>query len=363
MAYESFRAIVPAGGAGRRLWPVSRQVNPKFLHDFTGSGSSLLQVTVGRLNTMADEVVVVSGPTYAQVVQEHVPACAVLAEPLPRDSMPAIALATAVLMIRYPREDLVVGSFAADHHITNREAFEHAVGAAVELARRDEVVTLGIAPTHPATAYGYIHPGEEHHTEAGVVAHRVEGFEEKPDAQTAATYVSQGYVWNAGMYVARSHVLFDHLRRLHPDLAEGVWEVAQAWDSPRRREVAERIWPTLPSVSIDHALAEPLAPENQVMVVPADLGWSDIGDWDAIGSILSGQDPRAPVVLGQSSRLTTVDAPGAVVAPSKQVVVVGIEGAVVIETDDAILVTTRQQAQQVKAATEKLAEQGLDHLL
>src|SRR5690625_3714599 len=148
MAYQSFRAIVPAGGAGRRLWPVSRQAYPKFLHDFTGAGSSLLQITVDRLSTLADEVVVVTGEEHAQVVQEHVPACAVVTEPVAKDSMPAIAVAAAVLTLRYPRDALVVCSFAADHLISAQQIFNQVVNEAVEFARKDEVVTIGITPTH-----------------------------------------------------------------------------------------------------------------------------------------------------------------------------------------------------------------------
>ncbi len=364
MTYASFRAIVPAGGAGTRLWPKSRRRNPKFLHDFTGSGESLLQTTVDRLAAIADEVLIVTGDAHAQVVQEQVPASGVITEPSPRDSMPAIALAAAILRRRYSREDLVIGTFAADHQIEDTNAFAQAVRRGIELARAGEVVTIGIAPTHPATAYGYIRPGAEldSHGE-GPQAYRVEEFVEKPDPDAAAGYVSRGYLWNAGMYVARADVLLESLEELHPELARGIQEVALAWDSPQRRETLERVWPTLEAISIDHAIAEPLAPAGKVAVVPADLGWSDVGDWDAIGTICGAHDPAAPVVLGDRGKVLTVDSPGSVIAPMKQVVVVGIEGAVVIETSDAILVTTREHAQGVKGAVDELGALGLEELL
>lgn len=359
MAYASFRAIVPAGGAGSRLWPTSRRSNPKFLHDFTGEGQSLLQTTVDRLNAAADEVLVVTGDVHASAVQDQVPACAVLTEPSPKDSMPAIALGAAVLQRRYPREDLVVGSFAADHVITNTENFAGALESAVAQAREGEVVTIGITPTHGSTAYGYIRPGEE----LTSAALRVEAFVEKPDAGNAADYVESGYLWNAGMYVARASVLLEALERYRPELAAGVAAVAEAWDTPQRREVLEEVWPTLEAISIDHAIAEPLAEAGGVAVVPADLGWSDVGDWDAIATIHSGGDADAVTVLGEADRALVLDSPGAVIAPhQKQVVVVGIEGAVVIETGDAILVTTRERAQEVKDAVEQLAHRRTDLL-
>lgn len=341
------------------MWPKSRRSNPKFLRDFTGEGQSLLQTTVDRLNPMADEVLVVTGDVHASAVQDQVPACAVLTEPSPKDSMPAVALGAAVLRRRYPLEDLVVGSFAADHVITNTENFAAALETALAQAREGDVVTIGIPPTHGATAYGYIRPGAE--LTPGV--RRVEAFVEKPDAGTAAQYVASGHLWNAGMYVARASVLLEALERFHPELAEGVAAVAEAWDTPRRREVLERVWPTLEAVSIDHAIAEPLALAGGVAVIRADLGWSDVGDWDAIATIHSDGEPDSVTVLGEEDRALVIDSPGALVAPhDKQVVVVGIPGAIVIESDDAILVTTRDRAQGVKAAVEELAELRADLL-
>lgn len=369
MAYASFRAIVPAGGAGTRLWPVSRRSSPKFLHDFTASGQSLLQGTVDRLSALVDEVLVVTGDIHAGVVQEQVPACGVVTEPSPKDSMPAIALGAAILRRRYPREDLVVGSFAADHVVRDSGAFAAALAVASDLAREGEIVTIGVTPTHPATAYGYIRPGAElvdrgrasgRAGERG--AYRVVEFEEKPDADTASTYLSRGYLWNAGMYVARADVLRDRLAQFHPELSGAIDEIAAAWDTPARRDTLERIWPAITPISIDHAIAEPSAPLGQVAVVPADLGWSDVGDWDAIGAIHSSGEADAVTVLGDEANVLALDSPGAVVAAGKQVVVVGLEGAVVVETADAILVTTRAHAQQVKGALELLEEARADLL-
>lgn len=361
MVSMSFRAIVPAGGAGSRLWPKSRRAYPKFLHDFTSSGASLLQDTVDRLAAVADEVLVVTGDVHAGVVQNQVPTSGVITEPSPKDSMPAIALATAILARRYPREELVVGSFAADHIIRDDDAFGQAVAAAVRTARAGEIVTIGLTPTHAATAYGYIRPGEMLDDEGA--ARRVEEFVEKPDSPTAMQYVAQGYLWNAGMFVARADILLAGLASQHPDLAQGIAQIADAWDSPRRREVLAAVWPTLPAISIDHAIAEPLAALGKVAVVPADLGWSDIGDWDAIGDIRGDGAGQGLTVLGEADLAVAIDSPGAVIAPKKQVVVVGIEGAVVIETDEAILVTTRDRAQDVKAAVAALERLGRQDLL
>lgn len=225
---DRFWAVVPAGGAGTRLWPVSRADSPKFLHDLTGSGRTLIQSTVDRLRAVAGEqVLVVTGRAHAAAVREQVPevpADLVLAEPSPRDSMAAIGLAAAVLERRDP--EAIIGSFAADHAIGDRAAFEAAVAEAVAVAaREDRLVTIGIEPTHPATGFGYIQQGPA--LGGYPTAARVRQFVEKPDAQRAASYLATGeFRWNAGMFVARAATLLDLLARWHPELADGLRRIA-----------------------------------------------------------------------------------------------------------------------------------------
>lgn len=364
----TFRAVVPAGGAGTRLWPLSRRSSPKFLHDLTGSGRTLLQATLDRLAPLVDGVTVVTGQVHARAVTGQLDGTAgvdVLAEPSPRDSMAAIGLAAAVLTRRHPDEDLVIGSFAADHVIADPVAFETAVRAAVAAARQDLVVTIGIEADHPSTAFGYVEMGEQV-ADAPDGVREVALFTEKPDAETAAAYLATGrYRWNAGMYVMRASVLLDHLARFQPRMHAGLAEIAAAWDTPDAVATLERVWPALTKIAIDHAISEPLAAEGGIAVVPAGptLGWSDVGDWRSLAELLPTADGAH--VLGDADAVTAIDADGAVLVPGsgRRVAVVGLPDVVVVDTPDAVLVTTRERAQEVKKVVDALAARGSDDLL
>jgi mannose-1-phosphate guanylyltransferase len=360
-ALPGFWAIVPAGGAGTRLWPLSRQARPKFLLDLTASGRTLIQQTWDRLLplTGAGGLAIVTGAAHAAAVTEQLPGLVpgnLLTEPLPRDSAAAICLATAVIMNRDP--DAVVGSFAADHVIRNAEGFQQAVSEAVVAARLGEIVTLGIQPDHPSTSFGYIRVGEPLGLAGAPSACRVTAFVEKPDADTAARYLHEGgYRWNAGMFVARADVLLAELKRNRPALYDGVLEIAAAWDTPRREEVLGLLWPGLEKVAIDYAIAEPAAAAGRVAVVPAALGWDDIGDWASLAALLPGD--AALKVVGDAAQVLDVDASGiAVPAGNRLVAVLGLKDVVVIDTPSAVLVTTREWAQDVKKVVETLTELG-----
>ena len=356
---DRFWAVVPAGGAGTRLWPVSRAGSPKFLHDLTGSGRSLLQGTTDRLRGLVGErLVVVTGAAHVAAVSEQlpdVPADLLLAEPSPRDSMAAIGLAAAVLERRDP--EAVIGSFAADHVITDEEAFADAVHEALEVATSSErLVTIGIRPTYPATGFGYIQLGPrlpEHRS-----ATRVRQFVEKPDAAKAASYLATGeFRWNAGMFVVRARVLLDLLHRWHPELADGLRAIA---GDPDR---LESVWPTLEKIAIDHAVAEPAADEGLVAVVPASFDWDDVGDFRSLSNLLPSRDGRMTVV-GSDENVVGVDAGGLVLSASGRLVaVVGLEDVVVVETDDALLVASRDRAQDVKQVVEELKRSGRSDLV
>ncbi|GCD21216.1 mannose-1-phosphate guanyltransferase [Cellulomonas algicola] len=363
-----FHAVVPAGGAGTRLWPLSRAGHPKFLHDLTGSGRTLLQATVDRLVPLVgdDGVLVVTGHRHADAVAAQVPTLVggvdgdrLLAEPSPRDSMAAIGLAAAVLLERHG-EDVVLGSFAADHVISGTEAFERAVREGVVAARAGYVVTVGIRATGPSTAFGYVRSGQPLGLADAPTVHHVRGFTEKPDEETATAYLATGeYRWNAGMFVVRARVLLDHLATQLPTLADGLVGIARAWDGPDRDEVLGRVWPTLTKIAIDHAIAEPVAAAGGVAVVPGDFTWDDIGDFASLGGLLA--DPT----LGDATTVLRVDAPDALVvaAGGRTVTVVGLPDAVVVDTPDAVLVTTRAHAQSVKSAVDGWRDRGRDDLI
>lgn len=357
-------AIVPAGGAGTRLWPLSRAKNPKFLLDITGSGRTLLQQTADRLEPLTGKngLKIVTGRAHRAAVHQQLPGVEILAEPSPRDSMAAIGLAAAILHRRHG--DSMIGSFAADHVIKDDGAFHAAVREAIEVAKTGQIVTLGIDPLYPSTAYGYIRCGQG--VPGAKTALQVLAFEEKPGPQTAAEYLRSGnYRWNAGMFVARTGVLLDALNREHPALATGLDEIAQAWDTGGRAEALAWAWTSLQKISIDHAIAEPAAARGAVSVVPVDMGWSDLGDFDSLAPHLEQLEGTSTGYIGDPRTIISLESENAIIVNggTKTVTLLGIDGAVVVETPDALLVTTRQKAQDVKEIVDLLRGSGRNHLL
>lgn len=351
-------AVIPAGGSGTRLWPLSRTASPKFLHDLTGSGASLLQDTVARLEPLCGErLVVVTGTRHAQAVAASLPTLGsdnLIVEPSPKDSLPAIGLAAAVLELRDP--DAIIGSFAADHVITDQGAFSQCVAEAVTVARTGVLVTVGITPTYPATGFGYVQPGSVY--DASANARWVPAFVEKPPLDLAKGYVQSGYLWNAGMFVVRASVLMAMIERWEPGLATGLRAIAAA------RDTIDAVWPTLPACSIDRAIAEPAAAASAVVVVPARFGWDDIGDFASLADQLPPSIRHAGLrVLGGDDMVLSVDSSGIVAARGgRTVVVLGVRDAVIIDTPDAVLVTTRERAQDVKGIVDALTNNGREDL-
>lgn len=353
---EGFWAVVPAGGAGTRLWPLSRRTSPKFLHDLTGSGQSLLRATWERLAPIAgDRVLVVTGAAHEDAVRRQLPALdhdAVIAEPSPRESMPAIGLAAAVLERRDP--DAVLGSFAADHVVDDAAAFHATVREAVAVARTGLLVTIGIEPTHAATGFGYIRQGDALHIDGAPSARAVTEFVEKPDAATAQRYLDSGeFRWNAGMFVVGATTLLDLLAESHPDLVDHLRVIA---GDPRR--MAD-LWPGLTKIAIDHAVAEPAAAAGRVAVVPGAFGWDDVGDFDSLHHFVA-DAPGLPglKLLGDAEDVVAIDATGVVATAGRTVAVVGLHDVVVVDTPDALLVTTRARAQDVKQVVAELTRRG-----
>lgn len=356
MSLDAFHAVIPAGGAGTRLWPLSRASRPKFLLDLDGSGRSLLQQTWDRLNDLipAERIHVVTGPAHVDAIRAQLPELTgLIVEPSPRDSMPAIGLAAAVIGSESP--DAVIGSFAADHIIDDQIAFAEAIEQAVAVARDGLISTIGITPNGPSTAFGYIQSGELLGIEGAPSARAVIRFVEKPDAVTAASYVADGdHNWNGGMFVTRTDVLLGHLARLQPRLHDGLVLIADAWASGDRQTVLEDVWPTLTRIAIDHAIAEPVSLEGGIAVVPGAFAWDDVGDFAAL------QDVRA----ASSPGTVWIDADGLAIAEDGMTIaVVGLHDVVVVHTADAVLVTTREHVQRVKEVPAALRDRGRDDLV
>ncbi|MBP2389326.1 mannose-1-phosphate guanylyltransferase [Aeromicrobium fastidiosum] len=353
---ESFHAVIPAGGAGTRLWPLSRASRPKFLLDLDGSGRSLIQQTWDRLHDLipADRIHVVTGRAHAQAIREQLPdLTGLIVEPSPRDSMPAIGLAAAVIGAQHP--GAIIGSFAADHVIDDQVSFAEAIGQAVAVARTGLVTTIGITPTEASTAFGYIESGERLGVEGAGSARAIRSFVEKPDAATAADYVASGsYSWNGGMFVTRTDVLLGHLERLQPGLHAGLMTIASAWTGGDRQAVLDSTWPALTKIAIDHAVAEPVSLEGGMAVVPGEFTWDDVGDFAALQDIGAASSPET----------IWVDAGGLAIAEDgTTIAVVGLDDVVVVRTSDALLVVARDSAQSVKDVVAELKRRGRDDLV
>ncbi|WP_229659003.1 mannose-1-phosphate guanylyltransferase [Nesterenkonia cremea] len=361
-ALQNFYTVIPAGGVGTRLWPLSRANAPKFLHDLTGAGTTLIRGTFERLAPLTgSRVMVVTGESHRDAVREQIPeldGSDLVLEPSPKDSAAAIGLAAAILHRRDPA--IIMGSFAADQVIAPVDVFQEAVKEAAVTAAAGRIVTIGIRPTTPSTGFGYIREGQALSVEGAPSAREVAEFVEKPGEAKAQEYVDSGsYLWNAGMFVAPVALLLKHLKANEPELHAGLTEIAAAWGTDQQEEVMERIWPTLPKTAIDYAVAEPAAAAGDVAVIPGYFTWDDVGDFAAIARLNPAEDEDHMTVLGDSSRVYSDASSGVVVSETDRVVaLIGIKDIVVVDTDDALLVTTTDHAQSVKQAVEALKEKG-----
>ncbi len=361
---DDFFCIIPAGGVGSRLWPLSRADAPKFLHDLTGSGKTLLRATYDRLLPVAGagRIMVVTGRAHRAAVEGQIPElddASIVLEADPRDSTVAIALAAAILQRRSP--DAIIGSFAADHVIDDERAFRRAVAEGVAAARAGRIATIGITPTEPAVGFGYIHAGELAGIEGAPSAAVVQEFVEKPSAAVAKRYLETGdYLWNAGMFIARADVLLEELALEEPALAEQIQQLAEVWDEPARRGPAvDRIWPELKKIAIDYSIAEPAAARGRLVVVPGDFDWDDVGDFHAVARLHNNGRRGRLAILGAVGTVLADSASGIVVSQSKRIIsVVGIQDVVIVDTPDALLVTTTDNAQRVKQVVDAVRRSG-----
>ena len=361
MQDHQFHAVIPAGGSGTRLWPLSRRAYPKFLRPLPGP-KTMIRETVDRLSSLAsaDNIHIITGADHAAAIAEQLPDLpedALIIEPAPRGTGPAIGLGVALAAL--DDDQAIVGSFAADHYVRFPERFHGDVRAAIEVAREGYLVTIGIEPDYPETGYGYIHVGEALGTYAGRSAHSVHQFVEKPDMATAESYLQTGgYLWNASMFVWRADVLLEEMRLLLPDHYRALMTIRNAWDSPEREAVLNVAWEGLTDVTIDHGILEH---SQRVAVIPSRMGWTDVGDWHSVGTIRAG-DHRGSVVDG--AEVIEIDSDGNIVEGSGRLVaLVGVENLVVVDTGDALLICDRSRAQDVKAIVDRLRADGRTELL
>ena len=329
-------ALILAGGTGTRLYPASRSDRPKQFLALDGD-QSLLSSTVARAG-FAEETYVLTRPDMVESAREHAPGAAVIAEPEPKDTGPALAYAAH--RIREQVGDCVLVCLPSDHHVQGDFAgtMERAARVAVDTGG---LVTVGVEPTRPETGYGYLKPGEEHATEGGDAYHRVAKFVEKPDQGAAMRYRHHGYYWNAGMFAWTPGVFLDAARETA--LAPLV-EALDAGD-------ADAGFAAVDPVSVDYAVMEET---EAAYLVPAAFEWDDLGAWDAVARVLD-SDAEGNAILGEA---LTIDAGGNVLATDGHVSVVGVDDLVVASYGDRTLVVPKGQAQRVREVVDELERNG-----
>jgi len=360
---DDFFAVIPAGGSGTRLWPLSRSGEPKFLLDLLGTGRSLLVDTIDRLEPFApvDRVFVVTGGAHEAAVRLQVPTLPVgnvLVEPSPKNSAAAVGLAAYMLERTHP--DAIVGFFAADHVVAEEEAFQQVLTTAVEAARSGLMVTIGITPTEPSSAFGYIKKSAPF--DAVTEVHHVGEFVEKPSYLDAERFLSSGdYLWNAGIFVGSVSGVVAAFDEFSPELGGPLREIAD--ELAGGRDITT-LWENLPSIAFDYAVAEPAARAGKFLVVPGSFGWRDIGDFASLAQAQAASVTSEVVVVGDSAKVHPHDSSGIVVGSSGRIItLLGVTDIVVVDTPDALLVTTKEHAQDVKQIVEHMKAQGLQHLL
>jgi mannose-1-phosphate guanylyltransferase/mannose-6-phosphate isomerase len=339
--------ILLAGGAGTRLWPVSRDALPKQFLPLVGNLSTYQQTLLRVHDPLFAPPIVITGPNFhffAQRQAEDVGVDAtVVIEPMRRDSGPAIAAATAVAAKRDPQA--VILALPADHIILDLEAFRATCLAGRAAAEAGRIVTFGIKPTEPKTSYGYILPGKG----LGNDVYAVRRFVEKPDSATAARYVSDGYLWNSGNFLFRADVLLAELERLEPDMAAAIkTAVDSASTDLGFLRLRAEAFARAPQKSIDYAVMEKT---DRAAVVVGEFRWSDIGSWDALFDITP-RDSSGNVLQGP---VVTVDSSDCVVHSNDRLTaLVGVKDLVVVHTSDAVMVVPRSRAQEVRDLVSRL---------
>jgi mannose-1-phosphate guanylyltransferase len=339
--------VILAGGSGTRLWPRSRRNYPKHLLELIGD-RSMLQATFDRVHEVvpAHNVLVVTEQSHAGAIRDQLPelpADNLLVEPVRRGTGPAIGWAAAHIQRRDP--DGVMAVFPSDHVIVHGDEFKAVLLLAAELAvATDALLTFGIQPAQPSTEFGYIHRGQRHTQRDGRDVYWVESFEEKPSAERARQFVDSGeYFWNSGMFCWKASVILHEIERFIPNLYQGLRKIGDGAD-------VGQVYPTLPKDTIDYAVLEKA---DRVLVVPADIGWSDVGTWSALLDVLAAElDANVTLAGGE---LLAIDTRNTLVcAPGKLVATVGVENLVIVDSDTALLVCHRDRAGEVKRIVEQL---------
>ena len=364
----NFYPVVLAGGRGTRFWPLSRKKRAKQLLALDGK-QTMIQQTVARLLPLANSRrfwIITNEDSRAEILKQlpKLLRAQVLAEPVGRNTAPAIGLAAFLLLGEDPKA--VIGMFPSDHVIADEKRYCDTLQRGAEIAAAGpNIVVLGIRPNRPETGYGYIEVGSAF----GGEALRVRRFTEKPDAKKAAEFVAAGnYFWNSGMFLWSARTLADALREHLPETAPILEEIAATFGTPKFSSTFRKLYPKCENISVDYAVLEPRSAKGEhagnIFCLPADFGWNDLGSWTALHEhqVAKSNPPQGNLIA--SSGMFVLNAKGNYVhAPGKFVAAVGVNDLVVVETGDALLITTLQHAQDVGKVVKYLDEKKLHKLV
>ena len=363
----NFYPVILAGGRGTRFWPLSRKRKAKQMLALDGK-QTMLQLTVSRLVPLAGarSFWVITNQDLRREVMRQLPRLRkeqIIAEPVGRNTAPAIGLAAFILLRSDP--DAVIGLFPSDHVVADAGSFRRVFNDAIEIAADGEnIVVLGIRPTRIETGYGYI--------EAGAPADRalrVRRFTEKPDAQRTAEFLQAGnYYWNSGMFVWSARTLATALQEHLPKTARLLEEIAASFGTRKFESTFRRLYPKCENISIDYAVLEPRSSKGEqasnILCLPAEFGWNDLGSWTALHEHVLSKSKSGDGNVISSDGIFTLDAQGNYIhSPEKFVAAVGVNDLIVVETDDALLITTRERAQDVGKVVKHLDEKKLSRLI
>jgi mannose-1-phosphate guanylyltransferase len=365
---SNFYPVILAGGRGTRFWPLSRKKRAKQLLALDGK-QTMIQQTVARLLPLAPpkQFWIITNEDLRPAILKQLPKlpkAQVLAEPIGRNTAPAIGLAAFLLLREHP--DAVIGMFPSDHVIADETSYRATIERGAEIAAAGEnIVVLGIRPTRAETGYGYVEAGS---TSSGG-ALRVRRFTEKPDAGKAAVFVAAGnYFWNSGMFLWSARTLANALREHLPKTAPLLEEIAAAFGTRKFAATFRRLYPKCENISVDYAVLEPRSAKGEqagnIFCLPADFGWNDLGSWTALHEHHQAKSNSPDGNLINGVGVFLLNAHGNYVhAPGKFVAAVGVSNLVVVETSDALLITTLQHAQDVGKVVKHLDEKKLHRLV
>jgi mannose-1-phosphate guanylyltransferase len=363
-----FYPVILAGGRGTRFWPLSRKRRAKQLLALDGK-HTMIQQTVARLTPMAapSRFWIITNNDLRSAIARQVPKLPlkqIIAEPVGRNTAPAIGLAAFLLLREDP--EAVLGLFPSDHVIAEPAQYRATLSRGIEIAAAgDNIVVLGIPPTRPETGYGYIEAGAP----AQDKSPRVRRFTEKPDLPTARQFLEAGnFFWNSGMFLWRADTLVNALREHLPNTAPLLEKIADAYGTRKFEATFRKLYPKCENISIDYAVLEPRSAkgeaQSRIFCLPADFGWNDLGSWTALHehhTAKANAGGRSPVSLSGSFALNANN--NYVHVPGKFVALVGVSNLVIVETEDALLVTTLDQSQDVGKVVKHLDEKKMKRLV